>query len=136
VSNLEAVRKGSQGYDLVIARETVNVPYEHIQLLFASADLLLYPSFYEGFGLPILEAMASGTPVITSNISSMPEVAGEAALLVDPKDTDQIKKAVAEVMNDQNLRNQLIKKGLKNAQKFSWDKCAKETATSYKSLLK
>ncbi len=99
------------------------------------ASALALPSYYEGFGLPILEAQACKVPVITSNISSMPEVAGEGAILVDPGDVTQIEGAIKEVLNDEQKRVDLIERGLKNVAKFSWEKCAQNTTNVYKSVL-
>ncbi len=91
------------------------------------ADMFLFPSFYEGFGMPILEAQSEGVPVITSNTSSMPEVAGEGALFVDPKNTESIVDAIYKLAQNEKLRKDLIEKGFKNIQKYSWEKCAQET---------
>ncbi|MEK7377033.1 MAG: glycosyltransferase family 1 protein, partial [Candidatus Margulisiibacteriota bacterium] len=102
-----------------------NVETKDLPALYSMASLLVYPSLYEGFGLPILEAMACGVPVITSNISSMPEVAGDAAVLIDPNGIDEIAKAIKDVLGDEHLRQSLISKGYQQAKKFSWEKCAK-----------
>jgi glycosyltransferase involved in cell wall biosynthesis len=99
------------------------------------ADLLLYPSRLEGFGLPVLEAFACGTPVITSNTTSLPEVAGKAALLVNPEDPKEIADAVQKAMEKLALRRQLIERGLKRAKLFTWEKTARETLLVYESLL-
>ncbi|MDI6778275.1 MAG: glycosyltransferase family 1 protein [Patescibacteria group bacterium] len=96
--------------------------------LMKKADVFLFPTFYEGFGLPILEAQNAGTPVITSNISSMPEVAGDSAVLVDPKNTSAIAEAIHKLVSDESYKNDIIKKGLENVKRFSWEKCAKEIA--------
>ena len=85
------------------------------------------PSLYEGFGLPVLEAMEYGCPVITSNISSLPEAGGDAALYVDPQSTDDLKKSLELVINDKKLIEKLIKKGYEQVKKFSWEKTARET---------
>ncbi|MEI6088183.1 MAG: glycosyltransferase family 1 protein, partial [Bacteroidota bacterium] len=90
----------------------------------ASAYALVYPSFFEGFGLPILEAMQSGTPVICSNTSSMPEAAGAAALFADPNDPDAIAKQMLAIYKDESLRDELIQKGKLRAAEFNWDKTA------------
>ena len=87
---------------------------------------MIYPSLFEGFGLPILEAMIFMTPVITSNTSSMPEVAGDAALLVDPKDTTEMAKAMKEIQQTETREN-LKEKMAAQIKKFSWEKCARET---------
>lgn len=97
-----------------------------LRTLYENADCFIYPSFYEGFGLPPLEAMASGCPVIVSQTSSLPEVCGDAALYCDPNDPEQIAKKILQMMNDQGLRNALRKRGLEQAKRFSWDKCSEE----------
>jgi glycosyltransferase involved in cell wall biosynthesis len=94
-----------------------------LPLLYAGAACFCYMSFYEGFGLPPLEAMQSGTPVITSNTSSLPEVVGDAGILLDPNDVDGLVEAFYRVLTDENLRNEMIQKGLEQAKKFSWDQC-------------
>lgn len=95
-------------------------------LLYENALAFLYPSFYEGFGLPILEAMQCGVAVVTSDITAMPEVAGDAALLINPNDTHQLKEAMHKLYRDNTYREELIKKGLKRAEEFSWKKAANE----------
>lgn len=90
------------------------------------AECYMYPSLYEGFGLPILEAQACGCPVITSHVASCPEVAGDSALLVDPRDINDIAGAMLRVAKDKRLRNSLVTKGYDNIQRFSWEKAAKE----------
>jgi glycosyltransferase involved in cell wall biosynthesis len=90
----------------------------------ASAQAMVYVSYFEGFGIPIIEAFNAGTPVITSNVTSMPEVAGGAALLVDPFNPADISEAMVKISLDENLRNSLISKGLKRGQDFSWQKTA------------
>ena len=100
--------------------------------LYQSADLFLLPSLYEGFGLPMLEAMACGVPVITSNRTSIPEVTGNAAILVDPENIQEIANAICKVLKDENLKSDLIRKGLKRAKMFSWRKMAEETLELYK----
>ncbi len=134
--NLEKVKEAAENYNLVITGENIpRIPAEEMPLLYNAAEVLLYPSFYEGFGLPILEAMACGTPVITSNISSMPEVGGEAPEYVNPEKAEEIKKAVDRVIGDKGLREEMIKRGLQQAKKFSWEKCAQETVKVYKEML-
>jgi glycosyltransferase involved in cell wall biosynthesis len=95
--------------------------------LYSLADLFVYPSFYEGFGFPPLEAMSSGTPVITSNFSSLPEAVGNAAITVNPYDLDELAKAIEMVLSDEKLRDILIERGYKRVKNFSWEKCAEET---------
>jgi len=94
--------------------------------LYSGADAFIYPSLYEGFGLPPLEAMACGTPVITSNISSLPEVVGDAGMLVDPYNVDEIAQAIYRVISDNKLCEDMKRKGLKRAQVFSWGKSARK----------
>jgi glycosyltransferase involved in cell wall biosynthesis len=96
-------------------------------VLYNLAQLFVYPSFFEGFGFPSLEAMACGIPTIVSVNSSLPEIVGQAALMVDPTNIDELAWAMETTLTNNNLREQLIKKGLKQAQKFSWQKCAQET---------
>lgn len=135
--NLKRAREASKDYNLIVAGEDIPLlSYEELPLLYNVAKVLLYPSLYEGFGLPILEAMSCGTPVITSNLSSMPEVGGDAAIYVDPLDTDDIRNNLKNVMKDRKLRDELIKKGFEQAKKFSWKKCANETAQVYRRLVK
>jgi len=107
---------------------------EDVVALFNGCYCFLFPSLYEGFGLPILEAMSCGAPVITSNLSACPEVAGDAALLVDPENIDEISVAVNNICNDKSLRKTLITKGFERAKLFSWDKFADEMKTIYTSV--
>ncbi len=95
--------------------------------LYNLAEVFVYPSFFEGFGFPPLEAMACGLPVITSNTSSFPEIVGDSAIMVDPYKIDEISFALKEVLTDKNLREELIKRGLKQVKKFSWQSCAQQT---------
>jgi glycosyltransferase involved in cell wall biosynthesis len=99
---------------------------DELSQLLASTQALVYPSFFEGFGIPIVEAFNAGTPVITSNVTSMPEVAGDAALLVDPHDVDEITEAMKQVANNADLREKLIERGQERQKAFSWDKAAKD----------
>ncbi len=94
--------------------------------LVASAEALTFVSYFEGFGIPIVEAFKAGTPVITSNVSSMPEVAGDAAIITDPFNSDEIAKAMNDISTNTKLRNQLIEKGKQRAKLFSWEKTANE----------
>ncbi|MEN6520992.1 MAG: glycosyltransferase family 1 protein [Armatimonadota bacterium] len=111
------------------------VSRQDLTAIYTLADVLVFPSFYEGFGLPVIEAMACGTPVVTSNISSMPEVAGDAAVLVDPNDPEAISRGLMEVLNDKKLREKMIRRGRERAAEFSWKRTAKETIAVYKSLI-
>jgi len=94
--------------------------------LYNLADVFLYPSFFEGFGFPPLEAMACGVPTIVSNVSSLPEVVGNSAVMISPYNVDELTFAIREILEDKNLREDLIKNGLKQARKFDWGKTAKE----------
>lgn len=105
---------------------------EHdLPALYSAATIFIYPSFYEGFGLPVLEAMSCGTPVITSNTSSMPEIGGDAALYFDPTKTNQLEDLLLLLINNADLRENLRSKGLVQAKKYSWEKTAKETLRIY-----
>ena len=101
---------------------------------YSSAQLLAYPSLYEGFGLPPLEAMTCGCPVVTSNTSSLPEVVGEAGIMVDPHDTDSLAQAMRQVLTDSELRDNMIRKGLEQSKRFSWEKAAEQTLKVYKKV--
>jgi glycosyltransferase involved in cell wall biosynthesis len=103
--------------------------------LYKNAFAFYFATLYEGFGFPILEAMSVGTPVVTSNVSSMPEVAGDAALLVNPDSVEEIEKTMKMIYLDGKLRLEMIKKGFKQVEKFTWEKTAIETLQVYKSIL-
>lgn len=103
-----------------------NVSEETLPSLYKGARGLLFPSLYEGFGLPVLEAMACGTPVITSNVTSLPEVAGNAAILINPTDTDELRSAIERLENDTQLRNVLVAKGYERVRLFTWEKTAQK----------
>ena len=107
---------------------------DDLPALYNAADLFVYPSIYEGFGLPPLEAMACGTPVITSNISSLPEVVGDAGIMIDHSNVEALAEAMRDVLADESLRNSIISKGLKRAKMFNWKKCAKETLKVYEEV--
>lgn len=102
--------------------------------LYARAKLFLFPTLYEGFGIPILEAMACGTPVVASNISSMPEVAGEAAVLVNPQKPKEIANACIKILGDKKTADKLASLGLKNIKRFFWSKTAKELLEVFKQI--
>lgn len=102
--------------------------------LYAGARLFVYPSLYEGFGLPVLEAMASGVPVVTSNVSSLPEVVGDAALSIAPEDTDALVVALEQGLQDEAWRNQTSSAGLKRAAHFSWERCINQTVDVYRQV--
>jgi len=103
------------------------VPQEDLPALLSGARLFVFPSLYEGFGLPVLEAMACGTPVVCSNVSSLPEVAGDAALLVDPLDVEGMAEAMNRLLQDEGLRAELVERGYRQVRRFSWERCARAT---------
>ena len=104
--------------------------------LYSLADVFAFPSFFEGFGMPPLEAMACGAPVITSNTSSLPEVTGDAAILVDPHDTNEIANAIARILGDEQLREELRQKGYLQVQHYTWPKAAHKMLSVYQKLYK
>jgi len=109
---------------------------DELKLMYSKAGLFVFPSLVEGFGFPIVEAMSHGVPVVTSNYGAMAEIAGDAALLVDPYNVDEIAEAMHKVLTDENLRKDLIKKGLERAKQFSWEKTARETLVAYQEAFK
>lgn len=111
------------------------VPDGLIPSLYAGAAAFCYPSRYEGFGLPVLEAMASGVPVITSNATSLPEVVGSAGLMVDPDDVDGIRDHLRQLLEDQTYAQELGRRGLLRSRSFSWDRCARETISVYEKVM-
>jgi glycosyltransferase involved in cell wall biosynthesis len=112
-------------------RITGHVPAPDLRSLYRGARLFVYPSLYEGFGMPVLEAMASGVPVVTSNSSSVPEVAGDAACLVDPCDIAALAEAMRKVLMDEGFAARLRAKGFERVKVFSWEKTARETLAVY-----
>jgi alpha-1,3-rhamnosyl/mannosyltransferase len=110
------------------------VPEAELPALYAAATIFVFPSLYEGFGLPVLEAMACGTPVVCANTSSLPEVAGEAALTADPLDVAAMAAALARVVDDAGLRRDLREKGLSRAGRFNWENTARRTLDLYRVL--
>ena len=111
------------------------VPDEDIPYLYNGAEAFVFPSFHESFGFPILEAMACGTPVITSNVYSMPEIAGDAGVYVNPFNVSSIKEGIIKIVNDKNFANKKAKEGLRQSHKFSWDKCARLTFKIYEETI-
>jgi len=125
--------------DLGISKDIIFTGYvigDEVVPFFKYAEFFIMPSLYEGFGSTILEAFATGTPAIVSNVSSVPEIAGNSAKLVDPMDTKNISDAMFDFAKDENLRESYRQKGLEQVRKFTWEKCAKETLEVYKSFKK
>ena len=112
------------------------VSMEDMPQLYRAAELLVYPSFYEGFGLPPLEAMASGTPVVAATSTSIPEICGDACLLVNPYEITEIKDAMLSILEDTTLKNALVEKGIKKAESFCWSDTALETIKVYESIIR
>lgn len=131
--NLGRIKEACKNDNLVITGQTLPwLSMEELGFLYLGAEILLYPSLYEGFGLPILDAQVCGCPVITSNVSAMPEVAGQGAILVDPNSVEDIIRGIRGI---RGIREELIKKGFENVKRFSWKKCAEETAQVYRKLI-
>ena len=107
------------------------VPEEELPVLYNAAAAFVYPSLYEGFGMPLLEGMACGTPTLTSNCSALPEVCGDAALVVDPYSVDSIAAGLQQLLDDDGLRHDLRQRGLAHAAGFTWGRMARETAAVY-----
>jgi glycosyltransferase involved in cell wall biosynthesis len=149
IKDLRLVLVGAQGlgYEGILnAIASFDIPRDSIVLtgyvadedlaaLYSGASGFIYLSLYEGFGLPPLEAMQCGTPVITSNTSSLPEVVGEAGIMVDPTDEDAICQSLLDVYRDAGLRAQMSRDSLDRARQFSWDRCVRETIAAYKTAL-
>jgi len=110
------------------------VEEKSLPVLYSLATVFVYPSLYEGFGLPVLEAMQCGVPVLTSNVSSLPEVAGDAALLVMPTEIDDIAYGLRQLLENADLRAELRARGYQRAREFSWERCARETLAVYKNV--
>jgi glycosyltransferase involved in cell wall biosynthesis len=110
------------------------VPFEDLPLFYNAAEVFVFPSFFEGFGLPVVESMASGVPTITSFGSSLEEVAGDGALLIDPRDTESIKNALGKVLGDPSLQRDLAARGLKRSKQFTTENLAENALAVYSSL--
>jgi glycosyltransferase involved in cell wall biosynthesis len=121
---LEKIKNSKFSEDIVI---TGTIPFEHQPVLYQNASVFVFPSLYEGFGIPVLEAMASGVPVICSNNSSLPEVAANAALYFEANSSDDLKDRIISLLDDQQLRQDFIQKGKERVENFSWKKCAEQT---------
>lgn len=112
-----------------------NIPIEDLVAIYNMAELFVFPSFYEGFGIPAMEAMACGVPVVSSNATSLPEVCGSAAIYFDPYDKADMAREIGAVLSDEDLRQRLIVAGTERAKKFSWKKCAEQTYAVYEHVL-
>ena len=149
IHDLYLVLVGTKGWDFEkIFEELANSPKlkdriiitgyvddEDLAPLYSGAMAFVYPSFYEGFGLPPLEAMQCGVPVITSNTSSLPEVVGGAGIMVAPTDADALAQSMLDLYNNSDLREQMSFNSIEQAKKFSWQKCTQQTIDAYKAAL-
>ena len=146
--NLKVVITGRKGisYDIYINRAselgisddvifTDFIPLDDLPIFYNACEFLVYPSFYEGFGLPPIEAMACGTPVIASNVTSLPEVCCNSALLVDPNDIDELSLSMEKVLSDSLLKLSMIQKGLSTSLKYTWKNTAINTIKAYESII-
>ena len=132
ISKLPALRRAVHSHKLhKHVRFLGYLPDDTLAVLYRLADVFVFPSLYEGFGLPPLEAMACGAPVVTSSVSSLPEVTGDAAVLVDPYNAASIADGVAKVLNDPALRDEMRVKGIARAREFSWERSVSRTRDIY-----
>ncbi len=129
----KAIQELELGDSVVLAG---HVPDEHVPGLYSHASILVMPSLYEGFGFPVLESMAAGTPVLASNTSSLPEVAADAAILFPPLDEYSLAGCIADVLDNPRLAEDLKRRGLKRAREFSWQRTAQETLAIYRAVAK
>jgi len=139
-ADISLVHAGPEGWRPEAATSSITrflgyVPTEDLAALYSLARVFVYPSLWEGFGMPVLEAMACGCPVVTSNLSSMPEVAGEAAVFVDPYSTEDVARGVAVAWEDASLRDRLVALGRERAAQFTWARAARETVAVYEAAL-
>jgi len=123
------------GNDLNGVRLLGSVPDSDLPWILHGAAVALYPSLYEGFGLPALEALASGVPLITSNTSSLPEVVGDAAIIVNPESEEEIAESIRGLLSNEDLRRDLTDRGRKRASQFTWDRAAHEVLELYEQLV-
>ncbi|MDD1720249.1 MAG: glycosyltransferase family 4 protein [Methanoregulaceae archaeon] len=110
------------------------IPGSDLPGVYSAAEVMVYPSLYEGFGFPPLEAMACGCPVVTSNVSSLPEIAGDVAVMVDPRDAGAIAAEIRRLLDDESIRRYISRKGIERAAGFTWEKCVKETMGVYREV--
>ncbi len=110
------------------------LPDNQLTAVWQGCSCLIFPSLYEGFGIPVLEAMQFGKPVLCSNVTSLPEVAGDTALMVAPEDTDGLAAAIGRLLDDATLRAELARRGRARAATFTWERCAAATVEVYRSL--
>ena len=136
IGKLEPEQINLLKYSLIKYDNYFNLPYNYIIEQYKNADMLSFISTYEGFGLPILEAQSIGRPVITANISSMPEVAGEGALFANPYNIDSIRKGILNIINNAALREDLIRKGQINIARFQPKNIAEQYAQLYREIAK
>ena len=108
------------------------LPVEDLSYLVKNSDIFVFPALYEGFGIPVIEAMACGVPVVASNAGSLPEVLGDAGLQFDPYSVDDIANRMYQVLSSTTLKEELVSRGLKRARNFSWEKAARETVEVFK----
>jgi glycosyltransferase involved in cell wall biosynthesis len=132
ISRLQALRRAVHKYNLHrYVRFHGYVADKTLAVLYRLASVFVFPSLYEGFGLPPLEAMASGTPVVTSNVSSLPEVVGDAAVLVDPYSADAIAGGILKVLHSSHLRSELRERGFARVREYSWDRSVRKVREVY-----
>ncbi|MBI1821794.1 MAG: glycosyltransferase family 4 protein [Nitrospirae bacterium] len=127
----ELILKEKLGKEICV---TGYISNDELRILYSHASCFVFPSIYEGFGMPPLEAMACGTPVICSNVSSLPEVVGEAAITLDPFDVDGFSDSIEKIINNKNLRKEMIEKGYQRVKQFSWEETARKTLRVYEDL--
>jgi glycosyltransferase involved in cell wall biosynthesis len=136
ISQIQALRRAVHKYDIHrYVRFLGYVPDKTLAVLYRLASVFVFPSLYEGFGLPPLEAMASGTPVVTSNVSSLPEVVGDAAVLVDPYSAEAIAHGILTVLRSTHFRHELRERGLKRVKEFSWARSVQQVREVYGEVL-
>lgn len=135
IGKLTAQQQGLLEKHSIIYSNAYNLTFEQVVEEYCLADMISFVSFYEGFGLPIIEAQATGRPVITSKVSSMPEVAGEGALLVNPYEKEEIRAGIEQLIKDGKLRQELVEKGLENVKRFQASVIAEQYASLYREVL-